>query len=50
MKRDEISIAVLVNSKVRDQIQVSTAAIAAEMIQPWLEGITTRKAIVRIAG
>jgi len=55
LQRDEIGMAVQVNGKVRDQITVSTSAskeeieaiaLAAEKIQPWLEGKTVRKVIV----
>jgi leucyl-tRNA synthetase len=55
LQRDEIGMAVQVNGKVRDQITVSATAsqeeieataLAAEKIQPWLEGKTIRKVIV----
>jgi len=55
LKRDAITMAVQVNGKVRDQINVSTsaskeeieaAAMGTEKIQTWLEGKTVRKVIV----
>lgn len=55
LKRDAITMAVQVNGKVRDEINVSTSAskdeieataMASEKVKTWLEGKTIRKVIV----
>ncbi len=56
VKRDTVTMVVQVNGKVRDKLEVSVDVTAEEAeavaralakIQPWLEGATVRKVIVR---